>query len=122
MLAMLGDFFFEINKNAYQELSEILSFNWAEHPRALDNTHYEAVGGTDERFSMSGTLILENIHSLEALKDIGRNQQPILLVFGTGFAYWVIMRELEIDYTRFITGGSALKRNFTVQLTRYYHD
>ena len=122
MLAMLGNFTFEIQKNGYQELKEKLSFNYAEHQKALGFRSDEKVGKYEEEFEMSGTLILQKTDSLESLKNVGKEGKPVLLAFGSGHAYWVTIREIEIESSRFLDTGESLKRKFKVTLKRYYYE
>ena len=122
MLAMLGMHFFEIQKNGYKTLTESLKFSYAEHQKALGFNGTEAIGQYTHSFNMEGTLILQNVSSLELLKYQAKAKVPLLLVFGSGMCYWVTIREIDIDYTRFLTNGSSLKREFKIQLERYYFD
>jgi len=118
---MLGGFFFEIQNNGYQKLKETLECDYAVHEKALGFMEQEDVGAYKEVFEMDGTLILQNIYSLELLKLLAKNKKPILLVFPTGFCYWVTIEKIVIESSRFLTGGAALKRKFNVTLKRYYY-
>lgn len=122
MLAMLGPFFFEINKTDYQELSETLTFQYAEHKRALSYTHTEATGEFTNSFDLAGTLILKDVYSLEKFKALGKLKLPTPLVFETGFFYWVTIREITIKSSRFTQSGAPLKREFTIKLERKFFD
>lgn len=119
---MLGGFFFETQENGYQKLIEKLTFEYAEHYKALNFREDEDIGGYEESWDMEGTLILQNIYSLEELKNIAKEKVPVLLVFGNGFAFWVTIREIEIESTRFLRTGEQLKRDFKVKLKRYYYE
>lgn len=122
MLAMVGGFTFEIQNNGYQELVEKLTIPYAEHEKALGFRSDEKIGKYSEEFEMSGTLILQRTDSLEDLKKIGKDGKPVLLVFGSGLAYWVTIRDIEIKSTRFLKSGEQLKRKFKVTLKRYYYE
>ena len=122
MLALLGTFTFETQKNGFQEIKEKLSFKYVEHEKALGFRSDEKVGKYDEEFILSGTLILQKTDSLEPLKQLGKDGVPVLLVFGSGNAYWVTLRDMELDSTRFLTTGEALKRKFKVTVKRYYYE
>jgi len=119
MLALLGTFKFEIKDTAYQRLSEKIEYEWAEHKRALSFVGHENVGAYKQSFDIQGTLILKNAYSLEELKTLASFKKPLPLVFGTGFCYWVIIENIEIDHSRFIPSGGAIKRDFRVSLRRY---
>jgi len=121
MLAMLGDFFFTTNDIGYQRVYEHFTFSYAEHPKAQGATHYEPVGEVEHHIELEGDIVLKPDNSLDAIKSMGEAKKPVLLVFGTGYAFWVKIQHLEIDSTRFIPSGSALKREFKVRLTRVYH-
>jgi len=122
MLAMLGGFYFEVNKNGFQDFNEKLKLTYAKHRKAQNFIQHEAIGKYEECFSMKGTLILQDIHSLDSLKDLAKTKVPVLLVLGSGFAYWVIIDAIEVESSRFLVGGAALKRKFTVNLERYYYE
>jgi len=122
MLALLGNFTFETQDNGFQDIKEKLSFKYAEHEKALGFRSDEKVGKYSEEFELSGTLILQKIDSLENLKQLGKDGKPVLLVFGSGHAYWVTIRDMEVDSSRFLNTGEALKRKFKVTLKRYYYE
>ena len=113
---------FEVNKDGYQSLKEKVTFDYAEHEKALGFREDEKVGKHAEDFELSGTLILQKEDSLEELKNIGKEGEPVLLAFGSGHAYWVTIREMEIERSRFLGTGEALKRKFKVILRRYYYE
>lgn len=122
MLALLGNFTFETQDNGFQDIKEKLSFKYAEHEKALGFRSDEKIGKYSEEFELSGTLILQKIDSLENLKQLGKDGKPVLLVFGSGHAYWVTIRDMEVDSSRFLNTGEALKRKFKVTLKRYYYE
>jgi len=119
---MLGGFFFEIQSNGYQKLTEELDIDYAQHEKALGFVEDEAIGQYRETFTMSGTIILQNQYSLELLKLLAKNKKPVLLLFPSGFCYWVKIHKIEIEGSRFVWGGAPLKRIFTVKLKRHYYD
>ena len=122
MLAKLGDFFFTFEENSFDTISERLKFNFAEHKKAQGHTEYEDVNREENDIYIRGKLILKPHNSLEHLKELGSSKKPLLLVFLSGYAYWVKVREMEIDYSRFVSGGKAIKREFNVHLTRVKYD
>jgi len=122
MLALLGNFTFKTQDNGFQDIKEKLSFKYAEHEKSLGFRSDEKVGKYSEEFELSGTLILQKTDSLENLKQLGKDGNPVLLVFGSGHAYWVTIRDMEIDSSRFLNTGEALKRKFKVTLKRYYYE
>lgn len=120
MLAALGEYVFEMNQTAYQETVERIRVNWARHRRVEGYLHHVAVGKSEESIELTGKIILKNITALDELKDLVRQQKPVVLAFGNGYAYWVILNDLEIESSRFLKSGEALKREFSVNLERYY--
>ena len=122
MLAMLGDFMFEMGKTQFDQLNEEINFKWAKHERVQNYVHHVPTGEHEHLIQVSGKLILQNIGSLDRFIAIAKEKRAVLLTFGSGVAYWVTIHKINTSKQRFLPTGESLKGEFSAELERYFYD
>lgn len=124
VMLSLGGVKFSITTLAYQSLSKIHEWKWAniEQYGHIDSLHF--TGKENPKISLNGVIYSDfesvgngQIDKLVALGDQGK---PFLLASGIGdvLGYWVVLSVNE-EQVSFKKNGSARKQNFTVEL-KYY--
>ena len=120
MLAMIGDFEFEMNKKQLDAISHKIDFTYSKTSRIGNNPIYQAVGKSEESFTISGTLILNRVTALDDLEKIGELKEPVVLSFVNKPAIFVLIQSIQMDKDTFIRTGEFVKQNFKCELVRWY--
>jgi len=121
MLAMLKNQIFEIGQTDYQKLEWEISTKWARHQRVEGKVYHVALGSAEEFIRISGKLVMKKDSALEELKDYIKKQKPLLFTLGSGFAYWVVLSNMQVEEEKFTTEGASKVKNFSVQMERFYY-
>lgn len=121
MLAMLKNQIFQIGQTDFQTLEWEITTKWARHQRVQGKVHHVALGSSEEFITIKGKLVMKNDLALEELKESVKNQNPILFTLGSGFAYWVVLANMQIEERKFATEGASRIKNFSVQMERFYY-
>ena len=121
MLAMLKNQIFEIGKTDFQTLEWEIQTKWARHQRVQGKVYHVALGSSEEFINISGKLVMKKDDALEELKDYTREQKPVLFTLGSGFAYWVILSNMQIQEEKLTTEGVSRVKTFSVQMERFYY-
>lgn len=121
MLAMLKNQIFEIGKTDFQTLEWEIHTKWARHKRVQGKVYHVSLGSPEEFITIEGKLIMKRDNALEELKDYVREQKPVLFTLGSGFAYWVILSNMQIKKEKLTTEGASRIKTFSVQMERFYY-
>ena len=121
MLAMLKSQIFEIGQTDFQTLEWEIQTKWARHQRVQGKIYHVALGSAEEFITINGKLVMKKDSALEELKNYVKEQKPVLFTLGSGFAYWVILSNMQIQEEKLTTEGASRIKNFTVQMERYYY-
>jgi phage protein U len=122
MLAMLKKQIFEIGQTDFQTLEWQIATKWARHQRVQGKVHHVPLGSSEEFIRIGGKLVMKDDLALEELKDYAKEQKPVLFTLGSGFAYWVVLANMETQEEKFTTEGASRIKHFTVQMERFYYD
>ena len=120
MLCDLGGFVFEIKKAEFEKLNKTIKFNYAKKDKVGANPTYQAIGGFEEEFQISGKLIKKSNSTLKKLEDIAKKKEPVRLTFGSGESLKVLIESISEDRSLFLKDGHYLKNDFTIKLKAFY--
>lgn len=119
MMGKLDTFKFEMTKKEFDSISHEISWEWAESNRIGNHVKLQAVGKSKEKFTFSGTLILQKIDSFDELILIANKQEPVTLSFING-TILVVINSIKRDMNTFLKTGEFIKQGFTISLSRWY--
>jgi uncharacterized protein len=119
MLAMLGDFKFEMNKTEFETLVHEIVFDYSDSKRIGNNPKTQAVGLSDEKFSLSGTLILKSIYAFDDLVALASKKEPVVLTMLNS-SVLVTIRSIKKDMSIFLKTGEFIKQGFSCEIKRWY--
>jgi len=127
MLLQLGDFQFQVSTLAYQELTRASSVRWVVHDIVSNNQRLQATGRNNDTIRLQGVFYPQfasevggavGTESIDHVRDLMNEQQPLLLTAATGdtLGYWVI-ETLDTGHSLFSPGqGVPRKQTFTIGL------
>jgi len=116
LLALIGDFRFDINATNFEKLKRSISFGYVKHARVGNFDSYQAIGEYEEKIDIDGTLIVKSQSQLRDFELLGRNKKPVTLVLPDGTAKTIIIMDLEEDKSSFLQTGEFLKQVYKTTL------
>ncbi|QEE32442.1 phage tail protein [Malaciobacter canalis] len=116
MLALIGDFKFDINTTNFEKLKRSISFGFVKHARVGNFDSYQAIGEYEEKIDVEGTLIAKSQKQLRDFELLGRKKEPVTLVLPDGTAKTIIIMDLEEDKSSFLRSGEFLKQVYKTSL------
>lgn len=119
MLGMIDKYKFKMTKTQLDTISEELDFGIVSSFRLGNYPKHQASSKGKESFSLAGTLIMQSIKELEELKDLGRDQNPVVLSLPSLPTIKVMIMSLSASKTTFLNTGEHLEQSFTLKLERY---
>jgi phage protein U len=124
-LMMLGDFKFEVLKNAYETAKRDSNYRWVEKKRLLGYSKLQYNGIDSETMELSGNIYMEiakntGQQSYEQLSEMARSGKPYSLVNSSGksLGMWVIL-SLSWDFSNITVNTVAKKTSFKIVLKNY---
>lgn len=126
MMLKLGDYSFEINTAAYEQLIRVHNYRWPAQERLGRSPAHQYTGPGDITIELSGTLYpqkLEDLKQLNHMRAQADKGAALQLVDGLGFVHgsWCILTVRE-ENSSFTQEGVPLKINFNLSLVRYGND
>ncbi|WP_254909324.1 phage tail protein [Salmonella enterica] len=125
MMGIGESFIFSISTVAYSQLQRSDEWRWAEQTRFGQNDALQLTGRPNPEITVTGkihALFMDGcgIGQLDKLRSLGNAGDPQQMVMGTGevMGYWVI-KALNDNQTKFLTGGAPKSQDFTLKLTYY---
>lgn len=116
MLALIGDFKFNINDTNFEKLKRSIEFKYAKHERVGNFDSYQDIGKYEEKIELEGTLIVKSQKQLNDFEMLGRSKKPQTLVLGDGTARTIIIMNLEEDKSSFLNDGTFLQQTYKTTL------
>lgn len=121
MMAMIGDFAFDLNKKYFDRMNRTVSYSFADIPKAQDYESSQSVGKDVEEISISGNLVtlksgLKPLAALEAIAD-KKQAVPFIMGYGDVLGDFKITKISE-DRSIFLDDGKSLKVDFSIDLKR----
>lgn len=121
MMAMIGDFAFDIKTNEFDRLSRKLSYNYAEFPKAKWYESSQSVGKDTEEVTVSGSLTtirsgLKPLADLEAIAAL-KEAVPFIMGYGEVMGDFKITK-IDEDRSQFLDDGRSVFVEFSVDLKR----
>jgi len=118
----LGMFVFSLPTLAYQQLQRKRAWEHAANARIGARAAYQYTGPGEDTITLSGLIAPEitgHPASLEALRALADEGQPLPLVDATGHVYGAfVIRSLGETRSLFFADGSARKIEFELELVR----
>lgn len=121
MMAMIGDFAFNIATNDFNRLSRTLNYSFAEIPKAQDYEGSQSVGKDTEEISISGDLITlkSGLKPLADLEVIANRKQAVPFIMGYGDVLGDFkITKIQEGRTVFLDDGKSIKIDFSIDLKR----
>jgi phage protein U len=121
MMAMIGDFAFNLNDKYFDRMNRTMTYSFADIPKAQDYESSQSVGKDVEEISISGNLItlksgLKPLAALEAIAD-KKQAVPFIMGYGDVLGDFKITKISE-DRTVFLDDGKSVKIGFDIDLKR----
>jgi len=123
MLMQLGQYRFELNTAAYQQLQRKSSFRWAKLQRFLNKPALQYTGREVESISLTGIIYPKfkaGLNQINRMRQEAEKATPLILVSGVGevMGQWVIssITEKQQFFTR---EGAPLKQEFSLMLEEF---
>jgi len=118
----LGTFVFSLPTLAYQQLQRSNEWRHAASERVHARPAHQYVGPGEETIELSGTVAKEltaGEPSLNTLRDLAEDGQPLPLVDGRGYVYGAfVIKGISETQTLFFKDGAARGLEFSLSLVR----
>ena len=117
-------FQFAVTTAAYNELTESHSWEWAEQNRIGGSTSLQYTGKPQDTISLEGSIApafkYVGVQQMKKLVALADNAEPLILTsaYGAVFGMFVIL-SVNVNHSRFVTGGLARYQTFTVELKHF---
>lgn len=122
MMMTLGTFVFSLPTLAYQQLQRQNEWRHAASERVGARAAHQYVGPGEETIDLSGTIapeLTDGEISLNTLRDLAEDGQPMPLVDGRGYVYGAyVIKSISEGKTLFFRDGAARKIEFSMSLLR----
>jgi len=121
MLAMIGDYKFEMDKTSYQQLKESYSFGWSKKERLYNNPLYMKKNKSSHAVTISGTLILQKVYALDDLVALAEQKAPVTFVtLDHARVFKVVILSITIDKDIFLKTGAEVRKKFSMKMEEFY--
>lgn len=115
MLAIIGDYKFEINETTFDKLKSKMAFNFSTNHRLGNFDEYQNVGKYEESIEITGTLIAKSQKQLLSFESMAKQKNPV--TFATGdIIKTVLIFQLEREKSNFLKDGSFVKQAYKMVL------
>lgn len=118
----LGTFVFSLPTLAYQQLQRSNDWRHASSERVGARAAHQYLGTGEETIELSGTVAPELTAgevSLNTLRDLAEDGQPLPLVDGRGYVYGAyVIKGMSEGKTLFFPDGAARQIEFSLSLLR----
>ncbi len=126
VMMMLGEFAFSIDTTAYNQLSREATWRWNEQERIGKQDLLQYTGKPGRTVKLEGeshAFFRKGVDAVNDLYDLADQQKPQQLVSGAGdvLGWWVIT-EFSDSSSRFLPGGGARNKNWTMTIKHYADD
>ncbi len=125
VLMSLGDFQFEIARNAFSELQKSRSYRWVD-VETLSLTHLQYTGRGAQSITLTGSLHPtylgeDGMNYMERLTELADSASPPLLISASGenFGRYAILR-IDEDQSQFTAAGIPRKIEFKIEIREYH--
>lgn len=118
MICMIDEFLFDLNSS--ENISKKISLSFAKNTRLGNSVHHQAVGNYDESFSFEASFYNKKRDFLENFETKIKEKKPLLMIFGDGIGYEIVVNEIELVKSYFDTNGSPLKQTIKLTIEVYY--
>lgn len=116
LVGKLGNFKIEVAESIAHSISQ----EWATKQRIGNNPARFAIGKWDESISFTGSIVLEKNNYLDDIKNLLKNAKPITLIIADVVYAMIIIENIDFNKSIFLTDGTHIKEDFTINLKRYF--
>jgi len=116
MLALIGDFKFEINKASFDKITHNFTFDFATHKRLKNFSSYQAVGLHEESIEIEGELIAESQGVLVQFEMMAKEKKELTFVTGN-IVKTVLITNLKKEKSYFVKDGYFISQTYKIDLT-----
>lgn len=119
-------YYFNLDTAAFDELRRQTGFRWASQERLARRPAQQAVGQGDDKITLKGAIFPASrggLGQLQALRNIGRQLQPLSLITGYGevLGNWCLTN-IDEEQGSLLAGGIPRKQGFTLEFVSYGDD
>ena len=121
IMAILGAFVFSANSKEFHKMDKETTYHYAKINKVSAPTEYHAVGGHEEKRTLSGRInVLESgSEPLAVLETMGELKLEYPLFLGNGrYLGLYIIEKVSIKESKIIDNGAAIQVDFTLKVTR----
>lgn len=116
-MAKIGDYPFRMDNGVIDTIRRKRVFGFAKAQPVGTGPTYQAVGGVDDTFDVSGHFIMKSVTAFQEFVDEAAKKEPMSFVAGHGEVYgMVIVLEIDENRTQLINNGAHTKLDFTMKL------
>jgi len=115
LLALIGDFKFEINDTDFDKIKSTMNFGFSANKRLCNFDGYQAVGLYEENIEINGTLIAKSQKQLGKFEDLAKQKTPVTFVTNESIQT-VLILSLEKERTFFLQDGAFTKQAYKIVL------
>ncbi len=121
IMAILGAFVFSANKKEFHNMGKTTKYHFAKIDKISTDAEYHAVGGKEERRTVSGRInVLESgsepLAVLETMAEL-KLEYPLFLGNGRYLGLFII-EEVEIKESKIIDNGAGVQIDFSIKIIR----
>jgi phage protein U len=115
VLALIGDFKFEINDTNIDKIKSTLNFNFKTNHRLGNFDGYQATGMYEEGLELDGVLIAKSQKQLLEFETMAKLKLPVTFVTDNVIKTILIFR-LEREKSNFLKDGAFIKQSYKMVL------
>lgn len=115
MLALIGDFKFEINDTNIDKIKSTLNFNFKTNHRLGNFDGYQTTGMYEESIELDGVLIAKSQKQLLEFEAMAKAKLPV--TFVTDYVIQtVLIFNLEREKSNFLKDGAFIRQTYKIVL------
>jgi phage protein U len=115
VLALIGDFKFEINDTNIDKIKSTLNFNFKTNHRLGNFDEYQATGMYEEKLELDGILIAKSQKQLLEFETMAKLKLTVTFVTDDVIKTILIFR-LEKEKSNFLKDGAFIKQSYKMVL------
>lgn len=116
-IAKIGEYAFNMDNGVLDEIRRSRTFGFSKAQPVGSDPTYQAVGGVDDTFSVSGHFILKSVGAFNDFVFEAAKKKPMSFVAGHGELYGtVIVLELSEGRKHLLDNGAHVRLDFSMKL------
>ena len=116
-IAKIGEYTFSMDKGVLDEIQRSRTFGFSKVQPVGSNPTYQAVGGVEDTFSVSGHFILKSVKAFNDFVSKAAEKKPMSFVAGNSGMYGtVIVLEISEGRKQLLDNGAHVRLDFSMKL------